>query len=84
MGNPCDRSEYCHEPNMKAGNPDDCTTYYQCVYGTWELLTCGAGLAFNPTECFCDFEYNVDCLSCAATSPRPTFEPGKGFVSFWE
>lgn len=44
-------------------DPEDCASYYRCVYGTSYHYNCPDSLVFNPNIGACDYEKNVVCGS---------------------
>merc|ERR1711915_1095793 len=42
-------------------NPDDCSQFFKCSWGTPYLYQCPNGLLFNPDLDVCDWPGNVDC-----------------------
>lgn len=46
-------------------NPCSCTTFFQCSGAVGYLLTCSAGLFFNPARSYCDWPVNVPQVGTA-------------------
>ncbi|CAL8134680.1 unnamed protein product [Orchesella dallaii] len=43
-------------------NPDDCSSYYQCLGGNSVLRRCPPQLHWNAEGSYCDWEVRADCL----------------------
>ncbi|XP_059164930.1 chitotriosidase-1-like [Physella acuta] len=50
-------------------DPADCNGFYQCHRGYTYRLSCGSGLQFNQDRQYCDWEYNVKCVSVKNADP---------------
>lgn len=44
-----------HEHGAHIANEQDCGSFYRCVWGRKELMTCPQGTVFNPDLSVCDF-----------------------------
>ena len=53
--------ELCVNPNGFYPYPDNCQKYYQCIHGSPNVKTCGAGLLWNDNVKNCDWAVNVSC-----------------------
>merc|ERR1712137_365490 len=68
----------CPENAYKA-HEKDCSSYYHCVFGEWNLNTCPNGLAWNKDHC--DWPYNTVCdgsseiITPVAPAPAPAPAP---------
>lgn len=65
-----------------AVDPNDCSTYYQCVNGVYVQGKCPSGLNWNLGTSTCDWAHNVDCTgnpappsTTAASGPTTTKGP---------
>merc|ERR1711915_892405 len=59
-------------------NPDDCSQFFKCSWGTPYLYQCPDGLLFNPDLDVCDWPGNVDCDgSSSSESSESSSEEGE-------
>lgn len=47
-------------------NPENCTSFFECVEGNKYTFTCPAGLHFNPSLSICDYPTNAGCQAPAS------------------
>merc|ERR1712110_517573 len=60
--------------NMYFPNPEDCYSFYQCVWGVPHLINCPDGLMFDPSLNVCNRNVNCEQPTAAPTRPsRPTY-----------
>lgn len=52
----------CHHESLDP-NPQDCSTFLQCVHGTYVTMNCPSGLKWNNRGKICDWPENSDCNS---------------------
>ncbi|KAJ8924986.1 hypothetical protein NQ315_001151 [Exocentrus adspersus] len=71
-------------PNICTGRPDgtviadedDCSKYYECIYGEAITSQCPDGLLYSPDKKRCDHAENVTCaVNVCADEPDGTFLP---------
>ncbi|XP_066591907.1 DNA-directed RNA polymerase II subunit RPB1-like [Prorops nasuta] len=65
----------CLAPRGQFPSSTSCSNYVNCWDDTAIEQTCPNGLLFNDLTGFCDFDYNVNCGSRPAPTPKPPLQP---------
>lgn len=58
-------------------HPTDCRVYYVCTHDVLQLMSCPAGLHFNPTLDVCDYAAAANCSVVHTTTTITTEEATK-------
>lgn len=75
------KDEPCQEGDF-APYPSDCNKYQYCIWGSYQVASCSAGLHWNDKMKTCDWPYRTKCKPTAATTTseqfsKPTKKPIK-------
>jgi len=82
-GVPVETGTTCDSSWTFKGDPDDCTSYFQCVAGTVAKKRCPSGLHWSSISNICDWPQYANCPGTTTTTtitpwtepPTPTQPP---------